>query len=74
MDSNRKLVRNCNRLARKFYADEGYSVSKSFKFYNSTHPHERACWSKAVIAYEHIKCIPITDCLSEMVDDERGDS
>lgn len=68
--TNKKLVRRCNALARKFYADEGYVVRKSFKFYDATHPHERACWAKAVIAYDHIKGTSVTDALDELWDDE----
>lgn len=67
----RKLVSRCNALARKFYADEGYVVTKSFKFYDSSHPHEVACWSKAVLAYEHIKGIGVAEALAELIDAEK---
>ena len=73
MDRNKKLIRNCNRLARKFYKMEGYQVSKSFHFYDSTHPHERAMWSKAMVAYDHIRGTDVQDVLDEMRDDQSGE-
>jgi hypothetical protein len=48
-----KLRASLNELARKFYTDERYSVPKGHDFQNSSHPQERACFGKAMIAYEH---------------------
>ncbi len=70
----KKLVSRCNALARKFYADEGYRVKKSFKFYDATHPHEVACWHKAVMAYDHIRLCDVGEALDEMRDDETTSS
>ncbi len=69
--SNRELVAECNALARKFYAMQGYEVGTSVKFYNSTHPHESGCWNMAVAAYEHTDGTEVEDALNEMRDDER---
>ncbi len=71
MDSNKKLVRNCNRLARKFYKMQGYEVPKSFHFYDSTHPHEISLWNEAMVAYEHIRGSDVQDALDEMREDQR---
>jgi len=70
--TNRKLIRKCNALARTFYKMQGYEVPKSFKLYESTHPHEQGCWNMAVAAYEHIKGVDVDDALEEMLDDEQA--
>ncbi len=74
MDWNKKLIRNCNRLSRKFYAMEGYRVSKSFHFYDSTHPQEKAMWDKAMVAYDHIRGSDVQGALDEMRDDQGAEA
>ncbi len=67
--NNKTLVRRCNRLARKFYAMQGYEVRKGFKFYDSMHPQERGCWNMAVAAYEHIRGDEVDGALDELRDE-----
>lgn len=68
--TNRELVDNCNELARTFYKMQGYQVGPDFKFYDSTHPHERGMWNTAVVAYEHVNGTDIAEVLDELTDEE----
>lgn len=60
------LVDSCNDLARSIYALQGYVVKDGFRFYESKHPHELACWRIAAEAYEHIEGRDIQGCLDEL--------
>lgn len=63
------LVDSCNELARTIYAMQGHVVEDGFRFYGSKHPHERACWQLAVVAYEHIEGREVDDALDELRED-----
>jgi len=43
-----------NHLAALFYQSQGREFDPEIDFKNSTHPEERGCWNKAVIAHAFI--------------------
>lgn len=62
--TDRKLVDDCNTLARLFYSLHGYQVPEDYRFYEATHPQEVGMWNLAVAAYDHIEGTDIEDALS----------
>ena len=70
MKTNREIVENCNALARKYYAMQGYQVDESFKFYQSTFPAEVLCWEMAMAAYDFIEGTEVDGALDEWIDDQ----
>lgn len=70
--AERKIVDQCNALARRMYASMGYVQDDKFRFYESTHPQERSVWNLAVMAYEHIEGTDVEDCLNQVGDEGYG--
>jgi hypothetical protein len=62
------------KLARKFYAIQGYVVPESYRMQSATHPAERACVAMALFAVEEFELI--NDSLEgyEDVDEYETDS
>ncbi len=64
--SDRELLRQTNKLARKFYSMMGCQVSAKFKFYQDNngrplHPQEKLCWLLACEAQLQLKDTIIED-------------
>jgi hypothetical protein len=57
------------RLAKKFYAVQGYHVSDNYKMQTATHPQEVACVKMAIIAIEEFEII-LKDCKEEEEEEE----
>lgn len=45
------------KLAKKFYAIQGYVVPESYRMQSATHPAERACVAMAIFAVEEFELI-----------------
>lgn len=45
------------KLAKKFYAIQGYVVPESYRMQSATHPAERACVAMAIFAVEEFQLI-----------------
>lgn len=48
-----EIIKQTNKLARRFYSMKGYKARKDFKFYDESearHPDEQLCWRMAVDA------------------------
>ncbi|BDI20474.1 hypothetical protein ANSO36C_62760 (plasmid) [Nostoc cf. commune SO-36] len=45
------------KLAKKFYAIQGYVVPESYRMQSATHPAERACVAMALFAVEEFQLI-----------------
>ncbi|WP_193200227.1 hypothetical protein [Nostoc sp. MG11] len=56
------------KLARKFYAIQGYVVPKSYRMQSATHPAERACVAMAMLAIEEFESIEF-ECEEESEDE-----
>lgn len=67
--TNAETVALCNRLARRFYAVHGCSVTQGYRFDQATHPDERRMWNLAVLAFDYIEGTDIEDVLAQMEDD-----
>ena len=63
--SDADLVKECNALAMRFYAEMGYRAKPNYKFHESTHPQELMCWRMAVVAYDHVNGTDIENALAE---------
>lgn len=50
--TDKEIVEQTNRLARRFYQMQGYIVDKKYKFYKATHPQEMLCWRMACAAQD----------------------
>ena len=64
--TDRKIIEECNRLAIRFYTEQGYVVSKEYKMYKTKHPIEIQSWNMAVIAFEELKGTDVEDALIEV--------
>lgn len=67
--TNQHLVNDANELARTVYKTLGYIAREDFKFYESKHPQEIACWRISVAAYEHIEGSDVDAALEDILDD-----
>ena len=56
------------KLAKKFYAIQGYVVPEEYRMQSATHPAERACVAMAIFAIEEFESIK--DECSDEDDDE----
>lgn len=45
------------KLAKKFYAIQGYVVREDYRMQSATHPQERACVAMAIFAVEEFELI-----------------
>ncbi len=69
-----EIVAVCNKLARMYYASQGYEVEEGYRFDRAHHPHERGMWNQAALAFEFIEGTDVENALCELEDeeDERG--
>ena len=66
MEENKKIVKEANELARKFYLAHGYNVEKGYRFDQATHPQEQGMWNLAVMAYSFIEGTDVEEALVEI--------
>lgn len=55
---NTIMTRRVNTLAALFYQNNGRIFDPKIDFKNSSHPEERNCWNKAIIAHSFINNDP----------------
>ena len=64
--ADKKIIKDCNKLAALFYSAVGHDVAHDFKFHESTHSEEKAMWDLAVIAYRHIEGADVGESLENL--------
>ncbi|MBC1295164.1 hypothetical protein GNF11_09230 [Nostoc sp. UCD122] len=57
------------KLAKKFYAIQGYVVPESYRMQSATHPAERACVAMALFAIQEFESIE-DECSDEEVEED----
>ena len=62
------------KLAKKFYAIQGYVVPESYRMQSATHPAERACVAMAFTAIEEVEFELANDDDTEIIKWQRGQS
>ena len=62
------------KLAKKFYAIQGYVVPESYRMQSATHPAERACVAMAITAIEEVEFELANDDDTEIIKWQRGQS
>jgi hypothetical protein len=62
----KQIVDQTIELAGAFYAMEGYTHRRGFKYWESPHPQERLMWEKACLAQRVLTDTDPEDALSEL--------
>lgn len=68
--TDEELVSIALELADKFYMMHGYISRPDYKYYASSHPHERLMWDMACAAFDIIGSADIESALSNIEDDD----
>lgn len=64
--TNEEIIEKAERLARQFYAVDGFAVPDWFTFRDATAPRAKQVWRKVVIAFEELLQTPLRDVVEEM--------
>lgn len=62
--TDEEIVMLANRLAREFYAMQGYRVKSGYRFDKARHPQEKLCWDLACKAYDFIEGTDVLEALN----------
>ncbi len=67
MRTNKQVVKDANKLARRFASASGWDTTKKgMKFYRSENPRAKHFWNLAVVAYEVITGTEVEDALADI--------